>query len=185
MRMKRQSIGILGVGNGVGVTHLAAALMHYCSAYQKSQTALVELSGNHELEELKKERDSSLLRPGREHYFVNATCERMAEIINCGYETYILDLGSEFYRIKEEFLRCDKKIIIVSLSSWKRKELKHFMSYTYAEAGEEVTFLAQFGKKKDRKDFQRTYRLPVYAFPYMEDPFHLTEADRLFLKKLL
>lgn len=185
--MEKRSIGILGVQQGVGVTHLAAAMMHYCSSHLKSQTALVELSGNHELEELQKERDRRSLHPSREHYFVNTDCERMAEVINCGYETYILDMGSEFYRIKREFLRCDTKIIIASLSPWKRRELTYFMSYIYGEEGlgSGVTFLAQYGKRKDKKDFQKTYRVPIHTFPYIEDPFHLKEADILFLKSLI
>lgn len=185
--MGKRSVGILGVQQGVGVTHLAAAMMHYCSSCLKSQTALVELSGNHELEELQKERDGRSLHLPREHYFVNADCERMAEIINCGYERYILDMGSEFYRIKREFLRCDTKIIIASLSPWKRRELHYFMSYIYGEEelGGGITFLAQYGKKKDKKDFQKKYRIPIYTFPYIEDPFHLKEAEILFLKNLI
>lgn len=52
---ERKSIGIFGVQQGVGVTHLCTALTHYCADCLKSHTALVELSGNHELEELQKQ----------------------------------------------------------------------------------------------------------------------------------
>lgn len=182
-----RSIGIFGVQQGVGVTHLSAAMMRYCTQRLGSHTALVELSGNHELEELQRQRDGRGLRAAREHYFVNAGSETMAEIAGCGCEYQILDMGSEFYRIRGEFLRCHRKIIVVSLVPWKRKELDYFMSAIYREEqmGEEVTFLAQFGKKTDKKDFQKTYRVPVFTLPYVEDPFRLTEADCRFLQRLL
>ena len=43
---ERKSIGIFGVQQGVGVTHLCTALTHYCADCLKSHTALVELSGD-------------------------------------------------------------------------------------------------------------------------------------------
>lgn len=164
---ERKSIGIFGVQQGVGVTHLCTALTHYCADCLKSHTALVELSGNHELEELQKQQQGKWGRPDRKHYFANA--------------------GSEFYRIRREFLRCDRKLILVSLSPWKRKELEYFMSVIWEEEKclDNVTFLAQFGMKKDKKDFQKQYRIPIHTLPFMEDPLHLKEAERLFLKTLV
>ncbi len=111
----------------------------------------------------------------------------MPEYIRQGYEYYIIDGGSEFYRIRREFLRCDRKLILVSLSPWKRKELEYFMSVIWEEEKclDNVTFLAQFGMKKDKKDFQKQYRIPIHTLPFMEDPLHLKEAERLFLKTLV
>ena len=43
----------------------------------------------------------------------------------------------------------------------------------------------QFGMKKDKKDFQKQYRIPIHTLPFMEDPLHLKEAERLFLKTLV
>ena len=39
--------------------------------------------------------------------------------------------------------------------------------------------------KKDKKDFQKQYRIPIHTLPFMEDPLHLKEAERLFLKTLV
>lgn len=74
---ERKSIGIFGVQQGVGVTHLCTALTHYCADCLKSHTALVELSGNHELEELQKQQQGKWGRPDRKHYFA------MREVIIC------------------------------------------------------------------------------------------------------
>lgn len=155
---ERKSIGIFGVQQGVGVTHLCTALTHYCADCLKSHTALVELSGNHELEELQKQQQGKWGRPDRKHYFANAGSDNMPEYIRQGYEYYIIDGGSEFYRIRREFLRCDRKLILVSLSPWKRKELEYFMSVIWEEEKclDNVTFLAQFGMKKDKKRFSET-----------------------------
>ncbi len=184
---ERKSIGIFGVQQGVGVTHLCTALTHYCADCLKSHTALVELSGNHELEELQKQQQGKWGRPDRKHYFANAGSDNMPEYIRQGYDYYIIDGGSEFYRIRREFLRCDRKLILVSLSPWKRKELEYFMSVIWEEEKclDNVTFLAQFGMKKDKKDFQKQYRIPIHTLPFMEDPLHLKEAERLFLKTLV
>lgn len=187
MESMTRSIGIFGVQQGVGVTTLSIAMTRYCSRRLKNRTALVELSGNHELEELQCQRCSGRHHAVREHYFANARCEDMAEIAGCGCEYQVLDLGSEFYRIRSEFLRCDRKVIVVSLVPWKRKELDYFMSAIYREErmGDGVTFLAQFGKKEDKKDFQKTYGVPVFTLPYLGDVLHLTDADVEFLCKLI
>ena len=147
---RRKSIGIFGVQQGVGVTHLCTALTHYCADCLKSHTALVELSGNHELEELQKQQQGKWGRPDRKHYFANAESDNMPEYIRQGYEYYIIDGGSEFYRIRREFLRCDRKLILVSLSPWKRKELEYFMSVIWEEEKclDNVTFLAQLDEKR-------------------------------------
>lgn len=187
METMTRSIGIFGVQQGVGVTTLSIAMARYCSQRLKDHTALVELSGNHELEELQRQRCSGGRHAAREHYFANARCESMAEIAGCGCGYQVLDLGSEFYRIRSEFLRCDRKVIVVSLVPWKRKELDYFMSAVYREEkmGDGVMFLAQFGKKEDKKDFQKTYGVPVFTFPYLEDALRLTNADVEFLCKLI
>ena len=83
---ERKSIGIFGVQQGVGVTHLCTALTHYCADCLKSHTALVELSGNHELEELQKQQQGKWGRPDRKHYFANAGSDNMPEYIRQGYE---------------------------------------------------------------------------------------------------
>ncbi len=74
---ERKSIGIFGVQQGVGVTHLCTALTHYCADCLKSHTALVELSGNHELEELQKQQQGKW---GRR---TENTILQMREVIIC------------------------------------------------------------------------------------------------------
>ena len=117
------------------------------------------------------------------------TILQMREVIICRNisDRAIIDGGSEFYRIRREFLRCDRKLILVSLSPWKRKELEYFMSVIWEEEKclDNVTFLAQFGMKKDKKDFQKQYRIPIHTLPFMEDPLHLKEAERLFFTTLV
>ena len=187
MGVRRQSIGILGVQQGVGVTHLCTAITHYCSEHLKVTTALVELSGHHEIEGIEEYHHSKRRESKRTHYYLNTRCDDMAQIINSGYEQYIVDAGSDYYRVRQEFLRCNQKIIVVSLSPWKRRELDEFMSdmYRRKELGEEVVFLALYGMKKDKIEFQKQYHTPIFSYPYMEDPFCLKESDTRFLRELL
>ena len=183
---KKESIGILGVQSGVGVTHLSVAMMEYSFRYRRSATAIVELSGNHEVELLQDHRKRSLHHTGRAQFFPNQSCESPAEWVQASYDTYIVDAGSDYYRSRQEFMRCDKKIILMSLSPWKKREVDDFMSYIY-ETGKwnkSVTLLAHLGKKEDKKEFQRRYKIPIFCCPYIEDPFHLKEADARFLRTL-
>ena len=187
MGVKRQSVGILGVQQGVGVTHLCTAMTHYCSEHLKVKTALVELSGHHEIEGIEEYHRSKCFRPVKAHYYVNTRCDDMPGIINSGYEQYIVDAGNDYYRVRQEFLRCNQKIIVASLSPWKRRELEDFMSdmYRRKELEEGVVFLSLYGKKKDKIEFHKRYHIPIFSYPYIEDPFYLKESEARFLRELL
>ncbi|MGN0341975.1 MAG: hypothetical protein ACI4DO_04200 [Roseburia sp.] len=183
---RKESIGILGVQSGVGVTHLGVAMMEYSLRYRRSRTAYVELSGNHEIEQLQEVAGRKFHYAGRASFFPNQSGNSPGEWMQTECDTYIVDAGSDFYRSKNEFMRCDRKLVLMSLSPWKNQEVEQFMTYIYKgeKWGNSVTLFAHLGNKKDKKDFQKKYKIPIFCCPYIEDPFHLKKTDVNFLRTL-
>lgn len=183
---RKESIGILGVQSGVGVTHLGVAMMEYSLRYRRRRTAYVELSGNHEIEQLQDLAGKKFHYPGHAMFFPNQSDRSPGEWLQSDCDTYIVDGGSDFYRSKNEFMRCDKKLVLMSLSPWKNQEVEQFMTYIYEgeKWGSSVTLLAHLGNKEDKKEFQKKYKIPIYCSPYIEDPFRLKKADIEFLRTL-
>ncbi len=182
---KPKSIGITGAASGVGVTHLAVTLANYSAAHKKRKTAVIELSGNHAFEKM-----TGTSEPGewnRVAYYPNVKQYHIAEILSGDYEVVIFDMGNAYYRVRTELLRCDEKLIVGSLAPWRKAEYENFV---LEEMGEDrwvrgMIFLAQYGMKRDKKDFVKTAGVPVYNLPFIREPVKADKTCFEFLNGFL
>lgn len=180
-------IGIIGCGPGVGVTHLCIALAEYSASHQKNKTAVIELSGNHAIADMGPENEKKKFTLHRVTYYPDSNIEQMPEIISQDYHIFILDFGCEYYRVRPELLRCDKKIVVGSLSPWKRKEYEYYISEVIAEEKYRMwnVLLVTHGTKKDKKEFQKQFHISVVTIPHIENPFEIEKNNFIFLQGLL
>lgn len=180
-------IGIVGVADGVGVTHLCLALAQYCARHKLQQTAVIELSGKHALAQMNTTKQEKRFQIGRITCFPDVRDNEMADLLNERYQIYLLDMGSDFYRVRQEFLRCDIRIVVGDLNPWKKSDYVNFVTEVLEEEDYESweAFLMSHGGKGDRRDFQKQYHIPVYPIPYIENPFELKKESYTFLQGLL
>ena len=182
--------GILGTHTGAGATHFALLLCNYLSDYLGKKTAYVECFPHNELQYLEEvygskgnatsNYESFLLH--QIHYYKNIKENKLAEIIGLGYECIVLDLGIDLNKMKKEFIRCDRKIVITSLAIWKVKELENFMAKTELIRDKiEFNFGVPLINNKIVKGFSKENKLTMFSIPYEPDPFALSnDTIKLF-----
>ncbi len=183
---EKVSIGIIGIGMGCGATHLAVALANYTQSVLGRKTACIELSGKHELKYMiQKEGDKKQKLLGVQ-YFTDIGVGKIPEIMNSKFEVLILDLGAEYTAAREEFLRCDRKIVTGSISPWRVSAYEHFLKKEIVtENFKSWEFLALFANLTDKKVIQKRCGVQMISIPWIENPFCLKKEDMIFLQKIV
>lgn len=191
------TIGICGCDRGCGVTHLAIALSNYCASKLRMSTACLELNDTHALRKLTT--FSAVTKPKRSkeghdyisiygaHYYPDVDTSMIPEFLNAGYLCLLLDFGTLTGENMGEFLRCDSKIVIGSLSPWKRSisntlqqiplPVKNYLPavHCFILYGETVNILKQ----------SAACHLSIRSVPFFPDPFHIEKDLFSFLQSML
>lgn len=171
---------------GCGVTHLSIALANYMQSVLGRKTAIIELSGQYELRDMLQKEGGNKQKLLGICYYTDICVGQIPEIMNSRYEAFVLDLGSDYQSVREEFLRCDRKIITGSISPWKVSAYEHSLKEIIAtENYESWEFLALFANLLDKKKIQKRYGVRLISIPWIENPFYLKKEDMCFLQKIV
>lgn len=185
-------IGLIGTHKGVGVTHTGIMLSNYISEKINGKTAFLECNENNDFRYLQmayESLDESELTKRfniyNVTYYMNVRDDEVTEILNEDYEYFILDLGTEFQASKKEFLRSDIKLIIGSLTEWKREYLMSFFKSTnYYHLFEKWKYLIVFGHVEEIKELRKQWDYSIYPVPFEPDPFVLSKNSLKFFQKI-
>jgi Flp pilus assembly CpaE family ATPase len=124
---KRQIIGFYGVDTGVGTTHLAIAAANYAAREWGAPTAVVELGSRPCIHWMDEEACGDSFTYEDVSYYPQTNPAQMPELLNSRYSYLILDLGCEA-DTWQEFLRCDLKYLVASMSPWRMRQAENFMA---------------------------------------------------------
>ena len=183
---EKASIGIVGIGTGCGATHLTIALANYMQSALGKKTAVIELSGQQELKDLIKKEGGKKQKLLGVSYYTDGCGTNVPDIMNSTYEAVILDLGADYMAAREEFLRCDRKIVVGSISPWKVIAYERFLNHiTATENYEAWEFLVLFANMLDKKTIQKRYGMHLLSIPWIENPFYLKQEDLIFLQRII
>mgnify|MGYP003750945119 CR=1 FL=1 len=183
-------IGVLGTHIGVGVTHLCLLLANYLSEWLGKKVAYIECYPRKDIQHLQyiyegseKGMEKGYFHIHRVTYFKCVRPMEIAEVIGGSYDCIILDMGTEFTKNQNEFLRCDLKLVISSLVPWKQQELEKFLEHTkHVKQSEEWLYLIPFGQKEDIKQISKEMGRKFYSVPYEPDPFVLSAETIYFFQ---
>lgn len=119
-------------------------------------------------------------------YYPNVSTDIVPEILDKGYDYLLLDFGILTERTYSEFLRCDRKLVIGSLSPWKEAFYRDFCTnYLLKKQWSDFLCLVLFGEKQDIHRFSGNYHISMKQIPFIRNPFHITQEQFLFLQELL
>ncbi|MFP3155675.1 hypothetical protein LQZ18_14855 [Lachnospiraceae bacterium ZAX-1] len=119
-------------------------------------------------------------------FYANVEKNAMGAILNQDFQYFILDLGSDSQKGKEEFLRCSGKIVVGSLNPWKRQTYYHFIETTSIwEINGQCMYLSLFGNKRENKKCRCTYGINMESIPFILDPFQVEPQHFSFLHALV
>lgn len=171
---------------GCGATHLAVAMANYLQSGLGRRTALIELSGKHELRDMIRKEGGKKQKLLGVQYYTDICVGKIPEIMNSRYEAIVLDLGADYTAAREEFLRCDRKIVTGSISPWKISAYEHFLKNIIASENYEAwEFLVLFANLLDKKKIQKRCGVHMVSIPWIENPFYLKKEDMVFLQKIV
>ena len=109
------------------------------------------------------------------------------QILNHGYCYLLYDFGVLTETNYNEFLRCDRKIVIGSLAPWKEQLYHKFIQSTFIgqKSWEDFYYLVLFGEGNDMQAFRKKYHLSMAQIPFFKNPFHIEKEQFPFLQELL
>ena len=184
---ERKTIGFFGVDSGVGTTHLAIAAANYAVNEWGVPAAVAELGDRPCI------RDLDVGGQDKDHfeidgvgYYPHMEPAQMPQLLNGTYRYLMLDMGCD-ENCWQEFLRCDLKYVVASLSPWRIRKAENFMDMHEKEHYEHyfTALLTVTGSVYEKKKFQRKYHVPVRTIPFIADPFWLGKDQLSFFQELL
>ena len=86
-----------------------------------------------------------------------------------------------------EYLRCDRKLVIGSLAPWKKNCYESLFSKypTSLKNGDGFVYLVQTGNRHDMKDFAKKNGISMERIPFLPNPFQIGREHFTFLEQLL
>lgn len=179
-------VGVMGEAAGLGVTHLSLALANYAAKYLKRNVALLEFGERGTFASLLGQADEEVHQDGIT-YFPDVTPRKLGQICNMDFDCMVLDLGRDSADARDELMRCKCKLVVGSLSPWRKSEYYGFIERMRANVGslERFVFLTSFEDKIEIKHCRRTFGVRVQHIPYIANPLYVKEKEVPFLHSLL
>ncbi|WP_099469639.1 hypothetical protein [Konateibacter massiliensis] len=189
-----QTIGIMGTERGVGVTHLAIMLGNYIHARWRADTAILEMNQSDALRELQRSysvRDSPMTGEGSFHlsdvtYYSRLKERPLGSVYSAGHEWLIIDFGACHAEAAEEFVKCDKKLIVGNVTPWNSQKMVDCIEKLIAmDCKKQICYIARFGTESDISQIKDRYDISIYNAPFEPDPFLIHGYNFGFLEGLL
>lgn len=117
-------------------------------------------------------------------YYKQAGAETIAACLNKQYRRIITDYGELTGESFCECTRCDKKVLVGSLSEWQAEAFLEAVRMI-PEHDESWQCVVVFGSEETRKEWERQLRISCVRIPASVDAFAVTVSDMRFFKQLL
>lgn len=184
-----KTIGIIGIGRGTGVTHLAVWMANYLTGVKGERTAVLEWNEHgdfHRMRHLTAGKDGKKkpYRMLKVDYYEQSGPAELAGCMGGTYGRIILDLGEHTGDRIYECARCDKKIIVGALSEWQAETFLEFLKEE-DRRDKSWSYAAAFGSEETRREVERAFGRKLYRIPVSVDAFAVTRTDMDFFATLL
>ena len=180
----------MGVGRGVGTTHLTIMIGNYLANGLGKKVALLELNKNNAYSEIKHMKCSKISKSCFEvkgmDFYENISYEDIPKIMANNYNYLILDVSSNYILGRNEFLRSHKKIVVGSLSKWKAQEyLSCFENLQLISEISACRFLSLSKDCEVVKMVKDKYRVQIDQIPLEENPFYIGSNHIEWIRKII
>lgn len=185
-------VGVCSTHLGAGTTHFSMLLATYFSEWLGLKTAYIDFDQKSGLYEVKsfflknKEENASYFTVGRITFYNSENLHRLSEIIGGEADCVILDIGHKILENKNEFLRCDIKVVLSSLTLWQQDKLKEFLeSVENFTCKTDWRYVIPFTNEKAIKEGTNKYGINMRQMPYEPEPFTINTTVVHFFDSLL
>lgn len=180
-------IGVLPLEKGSGATQLTIMLANYLTAKER-ENGVVVFWRKEILTELGHvlgcEEKSRLTIKGMD--FLVYEENQMSRIMNGGYQFILWCFSSQEGEQWEEFLRCNRHLVVGNLTEWHRENLEAFVKENKDMGGfQQWKFLSAFGPRERFRELERKTGVKIERIPWCEDPFSIKREWFAFLEGLV
>jgi predicted Ser/Thr protein kinase len=184
------NIGIIGIDKGEGVTSLAVGLSVYLHDMRCQRTAMIEMNGEGEFNEIRRsyygsEYEENPFEIFKVRYYPGVTKSQYAQICNMGYDFMVTDFGYEYKKSMEDFLRCDMKIVMGSINLWKYRKYLEFHEYTKNFPGVGNWKFLLSGDEDDIRMIRAKHGIGAINKQFFMNPYHIAEQEIVYYEKIL
>lgn len=174
----QETIGIIGTGKSVGVTHFAVMTAGFLSGVLRRRCAVLEWNSHGDFARMravcaKEQAPKDTFKLLETQYYQHAGINTLLLCKKSGFETVIVDYGTVVEGGFKEFLRCDRQFLLGSLSEWQMEAFLEFESKGNKAEKSWETFLV-FGSEEARKNMEKRLKRPVQRIPVSVDAFAVT-----------
>lgn len=119
-------------------------------------------------------------------FYPAVTGNEIPTILNYGYDYLFLDAGTLDEDAFDEFLRCDRKLILGSLAPWKCWKYESFFQKfeNTINLGEGFDYLVRTGTKEEIFRFSKAHHIKMQVVPFIKNPFSIEKELFPFLGTL-
>lgn len=188
---QQRTIGVIGAGRSVGVTHFAVMTAGYLSGVKRRRCAVLEWNNHGTFERLrtccmvgKRGGDESFFAVLDVDYYGAAGTEALRLCKKRRYHDVIVDYGAISEEKWGEFLRCDRQFVIGSMTEWQAGAFLEAAG-TWKKAEMSWENLAVFGSEEARKSMEEALKFPIRRIPVSVDAFHVTGEIIRFYQQIL
>ena len=172
---KVKIIGIAGAIRGSGATHLSIALANYTASGLGEKTACLELGGHGEMSHWKEAGTKGYFTDAKIDYYPDLKKEQIPVLLNCGYETIIMDFGDAYKSYQGELLRCDRKIMLLNLNPWQAYAARELLEEIQSDKWGNIrpVFASLNPQKMVKNAIEQEFKIQVISLPLIPDPFRI------------
>ena len=187
---KTEVIGIVGVGRGVGTTHLGLLLANYLQGVWGRKTAVLEWNNHGDFSRIRKQCTGQMevkecFRIQKVDYYSQAESSQLMRCMETGYQEVVIDFGTIREEIFVEFMRCNTVWAVVSFSEWQIDAFWEFAEAKESKRNRSWQFFSAFGSEESRKEWNKRRKPEVLQIPFSADAFTITRPLMGWMEKAL
>ncbi len=182
------TIGIIGISHGVGTTHLAIMLAVFLSVVYGQKGIVAELNDSDSLRQAGIILNNLFPKNNKLIKMISirpSDIEQLSQVLSAGHDFVIIDFGCDYESARNQFLMCNMKIVVGSLSLWKLGDYVGFMVQREKDGvAKGWEYLASSGPAEAVGYLKKQFKINVSLIPCETDPFSLHEESLDFLHRL-
>ncbi len=187
---RRLLVGIMGTGAGEGVTSLVIGLGAYLRKKRGWRVALAEMNESSAFAKIRQAYYGSGYEKNPFEIMKVTYCERAAgtyytKLCNMEYDCVIADFGADHGRGMEDFLHCDRKIVLASANLWKYEQYLQFHARICEIPGVENWLFLMTGDKEDLDMLRKKHGLNIGEHRYYSNPYQVGKEGEEYYEQVI
>lgn len=180
---------MIGTGHCTGVTHYCILMANYLAGVLRKRVAVLEWNNHDDFERMeqfcmKKTDNQKPFELLEVHYYKSAGEEELVRCMELNYDKIIIDFGTSVGIGRMEYLRCDKKAVLMALSEWQIDACLEFALWVDDKQRKNWGYFTVFGSEESRREIVKKLKIPLKRIPYSEDAFAVTGELMAYFKKI-